>query len=115
MLVPTNDWAPIRGYHFDSSRMRAIESGYAIVRAATGGISALISPRGEVIESVDNTKIQTMSTIASNLRIGDGQPTVYARYGDWPVGLISLAWVLVMGALSIRNLRSTERQSQAPE
>jgi apolipoprotein N-acyltransferase len=103
MLVPTNDWAPIRGYHFDSSRMRAIESGYAIVRAATGGISALISPRGEVVESVDNTAIQSMSIIATNLQVGDGTPTLYARYGDWPVGLISGALLIVLCVRSIRG------------
>lgn len=108
MLVPTNDWAPIRGYHLDSSRMRAVECGYAIVRAATGGYSAIISPRGEVLDAIDNTTISTTSIVAGDLVVGDGIATVYAKSGDWPVGIASVMLVF----FSLANLRSRRTRSR---
>ncbi|MCP4690926.1 MAG: hypothetical protein GY859_22935, partial [Desulfobacterales bacterium] len=44
MSTPTMDWAQIKDAHFQNSIHRSIESGYATIRAATNGISAIISP-----------------------------------------------------------------------
>ena len=54
MAVPTLDWAAIKSAHFQSSINRAIESRYAIVRAARNGISAIISPDGRVLARRDH-------------------------------------------------------------
>lgn len=90
LAVPTNDWPAIREYHLENGIFRAIESGYAIVRAASNGISALISPRGEVIARFDHVDGNDRVLI-DDVATGDGAPTVYARFGDWPVvGLMAL-------------------------
>lgn len=90
VAVPTNDWAAIRGVHFDNSVFRAIEIGYAIVRAASGGISALISPRGE-ITAFDHVENNAAALLCQPLATGDGNVTVYARCGNWPMLLIALS------------------------
>lgn len=90
MLVPTLDWNPICGLHYESSVMRSIENGYAICRAAAGGISALITPRGQVLVSHNHNLHQDALCISGALTVGDGQPTIYAHYGDWPIGWLSL-------------------------
>ena len=46
VVVPTNDWPAVKDYHFENSRMRPLENRYAIVRAATNGVSAIVSGRG---------------------------------------------------------------------
>ncbi|MEQ1634808.1 MAG: nitrilase-related carbon-nitrogen hydrolase [Planctomycetota bacterium] len=88
VAVPTNDWAAIRGFHFDNSIFRAIENGYAIVRAASGGISALITPRGE-ITAFDHVENDAAALLCRPLATGDGAVTVYARLGDWPMLLLA--------------------------
>lgn len=99
MLVPTNDWAPIRGFHFESSVMRSIECGYGIVRATSGGISAIVSPRGEILKQHDHTITEGADLIAGDLPVGDGKPTLYARLGDWPIGILSFFSIVVSIAM----------------
>ncbi len=89
LAVPTNDWAAIRAYHLENSRFRAIECGYAIVRAASNGISALISPRGEIVTCSDHCA-GGPSMLTTSLPLGDGVPTVYAQVGD-PGMVVGLA------------------------
>ncbi|MBL8751724.1 MAG: apolipoprotein N-acyltransferase, partial [Planctomycetes bacterium] len=69
---------------------RAIENGYAIARAATGGISALVTPRGEIVQQMDHIA-DGPGLLVGALPSGDGEPTLYARFGDLPmVGLCVL-------------------------
>lgn len=104
MLVPTMDWQPIAGYHLDSSVMRSLECGYAIVRGAIGGFAAIVSPRGEILESRNDANDvalgpQAPTCIVADLMVGNAQPTLYARLGDWPVFIISC---LVLTAAIVR-------------
>lgn len=101
MLVPTYDWAPIHHYHLESSIMRSIECGYGVVRATSGGISAHISPRGEVIASHDHVVSQQTVCLAGRLSAGDGSPTIYSRFGDWPIGIMSV--ILLLTSMTKRN------------
>ncbi len=54
LVIPTNDWGPIRKAHLQNTIHRAIESRFAIVRAASNGISAIISPEGERLATFDH-------------------------------------------------------------
>jgi apolipoprotein N-acyltransferase len=54
MAVPTNDWAAVSPYHLESSLLRAVEHRYALVRAATNGISVIATGRGEVLARMDH-------------------------------------------------------------
>lgn len=94
VAVPTNDWASIREYHLENGIFRAIENGYAVVRAASNGISALVSPRGEVLARNDHL-VEGAGEVAAELPTGDGHPTVYARLGDWPIGALAVLLVVV--------------------
>jgi apolipoprotein N-acyltransferase len=80
--------------HLAQARMRAIEQGLPLMRAANTGISAMIDPFGRITESlplgtfgvVDATLPQALS------------PTLYSRTGDMPLALLlalGLLWVAV--------------------
>ena len=80
--------------HLEISRMRALEAGRDMVRAANDGISALISADGTVKATVPRFKQAVLT--------GEVQPrtglTFYARTGNWPVLVLcffGLAWAVV--------------------
>ncbi|WP_291729779.1 apolipoprotein N-acyltransferase [Leisingera sp. F5] len=91
MLVQvTNDaWFGTRSgpfQHLVQARMRAIEQGLPMIRAANTGVSAMIGADG---------------TLLNSLPLGDAgyidaalpaplPPTLYSRTGDWPVFLLCL-------------------------
>ena len=73
--------------HLQQARMRAIEQGLPLVRAANTGISAVIDPVGRVIaRSVSASK--ACWTPACRRRF---EPTVYARSGDIPAAIMIAA------------------------
>jgi apolipoprotein N-acyltransferase len=97
LAVPTNDWPAIREVHLDNALFRSIENGYAVVRAASNGISALVSPRGEVLARCDHV-VAGPQLLLGDVPVGDGNVTLYARCGDWPMlavctALVALAFV----------------------
>jgi len=121
VAVPTNDWPAIRHVHFENSVFRAIENGYAVARAASAGISALVSARGEVLCALDHVGHAVVGSdptaapvlaadahsdaatlLVANVRLGDGVPTVYARFGDTPMLLLGATLVL----FSLRRRRA---------
>src|SRR5712671_3644398 len=76
--------------HLQQARLRAIEEGLPIVRAANTGISAVIDPSGRIvarlglgIEGVLDASLPTSLP-----------PTVYARLGDIPAAIIVAAALL---------------------
>lgn len=95
LAVPTNDWPEIRGFHLENSLLRVAEQGYAVVRAASGGISALVSPRGKIVAAADHIETGPQ-LLVGDLPLGDGLPTLYARFGDLPMLLLALL-LLVLG------------------
>ena len=64
--------------HFQQARVRAIEEGLPLVRAANTGISAVIDPLGRVIESLP---LGTEGVLDCALAAADRR-TLYARTGD---------------------------------
>jgi apolipoprotein N-acyltransferase len=99
----TNDaWfrrSSARYQHLQISRMRAMEAGRPMVRAANDGVSAIIGHRGEILTSAPEYE--------ANVMRGELQPriglTPYARTGNW--GVISLALVLGFASAYVRRLR----------
>lgn len=67
LVVITNDaWFGKTGapyQHLQASIFRAVENGVAVVRAANTGVSAFISHRGEVLETVKNGKGDELFTL----------------------------------------------------
>lgn len=76
--------------HLVQARFRAIEQGLPLMRAANTGISAAIDPRGRVTASLGMGE-QGVIDAALPAAL---PPTLYARFGDWPVvGLIVALWL----------------------
>jgi apolipoprotein N-acyltransferase len=79
--------------HFQQARVRAIEEGLPLVRAANSGISAVVDPLGRIIKSLP---LGSEGILDAPLP----QPlaaTLYARLGDAPAGAMvgmGLLWVI---------------------
>jgi len=84
--------------HFQQARVRAIEEGLPLVRAANNGISAVVDPLGRIIRSLP---LGAEGVFDSALP----QPverTLYSRTGDLPVAVVLVALAVVA---RIRRLR----------
>jgi apolipoprotein N-acyltransferase len=83
--------------HFAQARLRAIEQGLPLVRAANTGISAIVDPYGRVLAQLPLGREDVL----------DGQlpqaiaPTLFAR---WPnISVLVLWFVVFAGALLLRR------------
>jgi apolipoprotein N-acyltransferase len=107
MLNLTNDgWfghSPGPYQHLQQARVRAIEEGLPLVRAANTGISAVIDPVGRVLASLP---LGTEGVLDAALPRAL-PPTPYARWGDGPTAL------LVAAALAL-VLQSRRRRTRTP-
>ena len=80
--------------HFQQARVRAIEEGLPLVRAANTGISAVVDPLGRVVASLP-LGVEGILDAALPQPLA---PTLYARLGDAPAGLMvlgGLGWVML--------------------
>lgn len=84
--------------HLNISRMRALETGRALLRAANTGISAVIGPAGHIIKTTDPLEVAVLEAKVQPR----GGMTPYAHYGNtplWLAGLILSALGLCLGGL----------------
>jgi apolipoprotein N-acyltransferase len=78
--------------HLQQARLRAIEQGLPLVRAANTGISAVIDPLGRVVARLG---LGLEGVLDSGLPAAI-PPTPYARVGDIPaVIILAAAWLFV--------------------
>jgi apolipoprotein N-acyltransferase len=103
LLNVTNDaWfgdTPGPRQHFAQARLRAVEEGLPLVRAANTGISAVIDPYGRVIASLP---LGQEAILDSSLPVAIG-PSVYTGLGSFPAFAMV---VLCLGvALAARRRR----------
>jgi apolipoprotein N-acyltransferase len=79
--------------HLQQMRMRAIEEGLPVVRAANTGISAVIDPSGRIVArlglGIDGVLDATLPTALPS--------TIYARLGDIPAAITIAAALLFVG------------------
>jgi apolipoprotein N-acyltransferase len=88
--------------HLAQARLRTIEQGLPMVRAANTGISAIIDAYGRIKASLPlGTEGVLDGTLPASL-----QPTVYARAGD--VMLAGLIGLLILAAISLRQWSHAE-------
>ncbi len=97
LLNLTNDgWFGISSgpyQHFESARVRAVEEGLPLVRAANTGISGVIDPYGRILAALG---LGRAGVIDSGLPAFLPDATVYARLGDWTL----LALLVAAGVLA---------------
>jgi apolipoprotein N-acyltransferase len=77
--------------HLQQVRLRAIEEGLPVVRAANTGISAVIDPLGRIVARL-GLGVEGVLDSALPSAIA---PTIYARAGDIPAGIIVIAALML--------------------
>jgi apolipoprotein N-acyltransferase len=79
--------------HLQQARLRAIEQGLPVVRAANTGISAVIDPMGRIVARLG---LGVEGVLDSSLPVAIA-PTIYARSGDIPTAMmVAAALILVI-------------------
>lgn len=91
-------WAGPR-QHLLAARVRAIEEGLPVARAANTGISAVIDPNGRIVAALDLGRAGVVDASLPQALA----PTFYARFGDFGFGVLlmlcaGLSWVLARRA-----------------
>jgi apolipoprotein N-acyltransferase len=88
LINVTNDaWygkTPAAWQHLQAARMRAVETGRYLLRAANTGITAIIRPDGSVSKRMDWFE---QGVVTGEFRHGHGY-TPYQRWEDWPLLLL---------------------------
>jgi apolipoprotein N-acyltransferase len=84
--------------HLMNARMRAVEEGLPMIRAANTGISAVIDPFGRIEARLD---IGRRGVIDHDLPTALSDRTVYARFGDTTLLLLA---VLVTGLIVLTRI-----------
>jgi apolipoprotein N-acyltransferase len=98
----------------DMARIRAIEHNRSVVVASTTGISAIISPNGQLVASTrtwQQAEIEARVPLRSSTTLAD-------TLGGWPEALLSwatvaaVAWAIGMAIRQRRRARSQDSDSQ---
>ena len=102
MTIITNDawWGDTPGYrqHLSYASLRAIETRRAIARCANTGISAIISPSGEILQP---TPWWEPAVIESSIPLRD-DITFYVSHGDITGRVCTFLFILLLLALIVR-------------
>src|SRR5262249_6290577 len=79
--------------HFQQARVRAIEEGLPLVRAANTGISAVVDPMGRLLRLLPlGAEGRLVSPVP-----GTVERTPYSHAGDVPIALVVAAILLIAG------------------
>ncbi len=87
--------------HAAMARMRCIENGVCLARSANSGFSMFVDQYGRILGKTD-LYTRTFLTRAVSL---DKKPTLYSKFGDWPVLLSALLCAVALIAILIRKSR----------
>lgn len=99
ILNVTNDaWfgnSPGPYQHLAQARLRAVEQGLPLIRAANSGISAVIDPYGRILQQ---SELDQAAVVDSELPLPLEEPTVFSRWQQAPFGAL-LALCIGVGLL----------------
>jgi apolipoprotein N-acyltransferase len=82
--------------HLNMARVRSIEQGVSLIRAANNGVSALIDPFGRIVQSAKLNEIETLDV--KLLEKLDG--TVYSKYGG---SILFFIIIFIVSPLTLNN------------
>jgi apolipoprotein N-acyltransferase len=85
--------------HLQMSRMRAMETGRFMLRATNTGVTAIVDPRGKVVDRLPQF---TEGLLRGEVR-GRSGATPYVRFGNVPIVFICLA---LLAAVAFHARRS---------
>jgi apolipoprotein N-acyltransferase len=110
LLNVTNDaWFGVSSgpyQHFASARLRAVEEGLPVARAANTGVSGIIDAYGRVVGRLE---LGREGVVDGPLPRATAQPTPFARFGNTPVLILCIA-LIILGPLS-KSRKARARQS----
>lgn len=86
--------------HLAQARLRAVEQGLPVLRAANTGVSAVIDARGGVTAQLGLGQAGFLDAPLPRALA----PTPYARFGDWPI------WLIVLGGLALLAVRGRSQR-----
>lgn len=105
MAIITNDawWGDTPGYrqHLSYASLRAIETRRAIARCANTGISAIITPCGQI---KDATRYNELTSFKSSIPLRD-DITFFVEYGDICGRICTFIFSLLLLALAVEALK----------
>lgn len=109
LLNVTNDaWFGLSSgpyQHLASARLRAVEEGLPMIRAANTGVSAVIDAHGRVLAALDMQQEGIIDHVIPPARAA----TPYGRWGDWMLAALLMLAVAVLAAMSrYRDAEKTE-------
>jgi apolipoprotein N-acyltransferase len=81
--------------HFHQARVRAVEEGLPLLRAANNGISAVVDPYGRVLKSLRLNERGVIDATVPEAR----PPTPYVRLGDWIFACNAMLFAALAGLL----------------
>ncbi len=99
IAVLTFDWWEVKSAHLQNCIHRAIESRYAIVRATIDGISAIISPEGEIVAYKDHF-LEGPGIIVAEVRLYSTS-SLFSTAGHWPV-IPSFLFIAIYASKRVR-------------
>ncbi|KUJ83316.1 apolipoprotein N-acyltransferase [Microbulbifer flavimaris] len=85
--------------HMQMAQMRALETGRYLVRATNTGVTAIVDPRGHIVERLPQFEQATMT---GKIRAKSGA-TPFMLLGIW--GMLALAAVMLAAALLLQRTR----------
>lgn len=97
--------------HLAQGRLRAIENGKYVTRAANTGVSAIITPNGLILDEKD--ALQTGYCIANIRPVSE--KTLYTYIGDSFVGIcgsVTLAWIVAYILISVRMRKPGKKNDE---
>jgi apolipoprotein N-acyltransferase len=88
--------------HLRAGILRAVESRRWLLRASNSGISAIIDPTGQPVETIP---FATRATVSHLIDVENHPQTLYTKWGDWPLAASALAALFCIASLR-RNTRA---------